>query len=484
VNTRPADLTIRSRRILTPAGWRDGVIVVRDGQVAAIVDSGDEPAAARAVDARDRVVIPGLIDTHAHMRDPGFTDKEDWAAGSLAAAAGGVTTVLDMPNVLPPTTDADRLRAHYANAKSKSVVDFGHNAAATIPENIAELAAAGATAFKVFMMTDVGRDYPHMPGVAVDDHGTLFRICEEVAKTGRPLFVHCHDQSLYQLFVDRAWETEGRDFRTYAKTWRQGEGIVVDSGIALMLLLQRETGVRLHILHLSSIGGADMIRRARAEGRPVSAEVNPHALYIANSWENLERQGPYVLGMWIPDHHAAAVREAVLDGTADIIGTDHSPHTKAEKEIGWTDMFAAPGGSPIIQHYLSLFLTDVNEGGISLERVVEICSSAPAKLLDLYPRKGAIQVGSDADLVIVDLEREQVIRAAESYYKCGWTNLEGRTVKGVPVMTVLRGRIIAEDGVVSAEPGYGELVRPGVGLDGAALLTADASGATVAGVGQ
>jgi dihydroorotase-like cyclic amidohydrolase len=270
VNNGPATLTIRSRRILTPDGWRDGVVVVRDGRVADICDAGSEPPAERAVDAEGHVVIPGLIDTHVHLRDPGFTDKEDFTAGTRAAAAGGVTTVIDMPNVQPPTTDAARLRAHYANAKAKSIVDFGHNTAATVPENIAGLAEAGATAFKVFMMTDVGRDYPHMPGVAVDDHATLFRIAEEVAKTGRPLFVHCHDQSLYQLFVDRAWDTSGRDFRSYARAWRSGEGIVVDSGVALMLLIQRETGVRLHILHLSTIGGVEMIARSKGEGRQVT----------------------------------------------------------------------------------------------------------------------------------------------------------------------------------------------------------------------
>ena len=248
------------------------------------------------MDAVDRVVIPGLVDTHVHLRDPGFTDKEDFTSGTRAAAAGGVTTILDMPNVLPPTSSAERVRAHLENAQLKSIVDFGHNAAATVPENIASMAEAGAAAFKVFMMTDVGRDYPHMPGLAVDDHATLFRICEEVAKTGRPLFVHCHDQSLYQLFVERAWAQWGRDFRSYARAWREGEGIVVDSGVAFMLLLQRETGVRLHVLHLSTIGGVEMIRAAKAAGRQVTAEVNPHALFLANTWENIERWGPLGLG--------------------------------------------------------------------------------------------------------------------------------------------------------------------------------------------
>lgn len=452
------DLTIRSRRIHTPDGWRDGVVVIADGKIAEVRAPADEPAAAERIDATDRVVIPGLIDTHAHMRDPGFTHKEDWTTGSMAAAAGGVTTVLDMPNVDPPTTDAARLTAHLANAAAKSVVDFGHNAAATIPENIAALAAAGATAFKVFMMSDVGRSYPHMPGIAVDDHATLYRICEEVAKTGRPLFVHAWDQALYQLFVERAWATSGRDFRSYARAGREGGGIVWDSGIATMLLLQRETGVRLHVLHAMTIGGIELIERAKAAGREVTAEVNPHSLFVASSWESIERLGPYALHMWVPDDHAAALWQATRDGTIDVVGTDHAPHTREEKEIGWTDMFAAPGGSPSIQFYLSLLLTAVNEARLTIDRVIELCATNPARLVNLYPRKGAIAPGSDADLVIVDLERRAVIRAADAYHKCGWTNLEGREVQGQPVWTILRGRVIARDGIVDAEPGTGRPV--------------------------
>ena len=454
------DLAIRSRRIWTPEGWRDGVVAISGGRIESVVDPASEPAAARRIEATNRVVMPGLIDTHVHLRDPGFTDKEDFTTGTQAAAAGGVTTVLDMPNVRPPTTDAAKLTAHLANAKAKSIVDFGHNAAATVPENIESLAAAGATAFKIFMMSDVGRDYPHMPGIAVDDHATLFRVCEAVARTGLPLFVHPWDQALYQLFVERAWRDWGRDFRSYARTGRQGEGIVLDSGIQTMLLLQRETGVRLHILHVMSIGGIEMIRAAKAAGRAVTAEVNPASLFVANSWANIERWGPFALGMWVPDVHAEALWAATADGPIDVVGTDHAPHTRAEKEIGWTDMFAAPGGSPMIEHYLSLLLTEVNAGRLGLERVIELCASGPAKLVDVYPRKGAIAAGSDADLVIADMAREGVITAANSHSKSGWTNLDGRAVTGMPVMTILRGEVIAEDGVVLAEPGYGQPLTP------------------------
>jgi dihydroorotase-like cyclic amidohydrolase len=315
------------------------------------------------------------------------------------------------------------------------------------------------------MLSDVGRTYPHMPGIAMDDHATLFRICEEVAKTGRPLFVHAWDQAIYQLFVERAWAEWGRDFRSYARAGRMGNGIVLDLGIATMLELQKATGVRLHLLHLMTSGGLELVRAAKAAGRPVTAEVNPHALFVANSWANIERLGPYALHMWVPDDHAAALWAATTDGLIDVVGSDHAPHTREEKETGWTDMFATPGGSPSLQHFLSLFLTEVAAGRISLERVVELCSSRPARLVDLHPRKGAIAPGSDADLVVLDLDREVVISAATGFYsKCGWTNLEGRTVKGVPVMTVLRGRVIAEDGIVTAEPGSGAPVTAPAGV--------------------
>jgi dihydroorotase len=152
------DLVVRSSNILTPGGRLDGQIAIRDEKIVALAGAGEQIAARQTIDAGSKPVIPGLIDTHCHFRDPGYTHKEDYYHGTIAAAAGGVTTVFDMPNVDPPTTTADRLKRHLENAQSKAVVDFGHNASGVIPENIASLAEAGATAFKVWMMQDIGRD--------------------------------------------------------------------------------------------------------------------------------------------------------------------------------------------------------------------------------------------------------------------------------------------------------------------------------------
>ena len=179
----PADLVVRSRRIYAERGWLDGAVVVRGERIAALAPADAVPPARQTLDVGGNPVLPGLVDTHSHFRDPGYTHKEDWETGTRAAAAGGVTTVLDMPNVEPPPNTVERFEAHRANAAAKALVDFGHNVAGTIPEEIAGLAAAGATTFKVFMLADIGRDYPHMPGIAVEDHAALYRICEAVAAT-------------------------------------------------------------------------------------------------------------------------------------------------------------------------------------------------------------------------------------------------------------------------------------------------------------
>jgi dihydroorotase len=454
------DLVVRSHAIVADGGRFDGAIVVQDGRIAALL--GREPIeAAQVVDVGAHEVIPGLVDTHAHFRDPGYTHKEDIESGTRAAAAGGVTTVFDMPNVDPPTNTAERLRAHLANAARKTVIDIGHNASGVIPENIAELAAAGATAFKVWMMRDIGRDYPHPPGTSVSDHAVLYRIFEEVAKTGRPLYVHPHDQALYALFVQRAQAEWGMDFRSYARALRGGDGVVLNTAISLLLEFQRSTGVRLHVLHLSTRDGVRMVREAKAQGRTVTAEANPFAMFVTNDWRNIERLGPFALGFWVPEVDNPAMWGAIVDGTIDVVGSDHGAHTREEKELGWRDMYAAPGGSPFIEHYLRMMLTEVNGGRLTLERVIELCCRSPARLAGYYPRKGSISVGADADLVVLDMDHEEVLHATNSHYRCGWMSSEGLHSKGRPTMTIRRGEIIMRNGEVTAAAGSGKILTPG-----------------------
>jgi dihydroorotase (multifunctional complex type) len=454
------ELLIKGGEVWTPGGFISADIAVSQGKIAALGKPPVLPDSADIViDATGRKVIPGLIDTHTHHRDPGFTHKEDLTTATKAAAAGGVTLSIGMPNVEPPTTTVERFRNLIADHKKKAIVDFNHNPSGTVPEEIAGLAREGCLAFKIFMVKDTGRDYPHMPGIGLHNHGDLFRSFEQVGKTGLPLMVHPHDQDLMDEIEGRYWKRGDHSPQAYAKAYRDFDGIIWDTAIATLFRFQKAVGNKLHVLHMSTPGGLDMLRRAKDEGRPCSCEVNPWALFLG-SWENVEKLGPYCLGFWVPPAHVEALWKGINDGTVDLIGTDHAPHTKEEKDVGWKDMWKSPGGEPQIQDYLRLFLDAVNAGKLTLDTLVRITSYNPARLFGVYPRKGTIQPGADADMVIVDMNKEEVISNETTYTKVAWTPYHGRKVKGVPICTILRGKTVMQDGKVVGEPGGGEFVKP------------------------
>jgi dihydroorotase len=276
-----------------------------------------------------------------------------------------------------------------------------------------------------------------------------------VKKTGLPLMIHPHDQSLMDAIEQEYWARGERDFRAYAKAYAHDDGVIWDTAVATLLRMQEATGVRLHLLHTQTKRVVEMLREAKGAGRPVSAEVNPWCFWLGNDWANVERLGSYALSYYVAPHHAAAVYDGFRDGTVDIMATDHAPHLREEKEPGWTDGWKAHTGTPSEQFYLSLLMTDVAAGKISLERVADATATRPARLFGLYPRKGAIRPGSDADIVLVDPKRKHTISDADVLSKCGWTPYAGREVVGIPVHTLLRGEAILDDGKINLREGFG-----------------------------
>ncbi len=453
-----ANLLVTGGTVWTPGGFVRGDVLINEGKIAGIGTGSTMPEASQVIDAQGQYVIPGCIDTHTHQREPGFTHKEDFTTATQAAAAGGFTLSMGMPNVSPPTTTVEHFNNVIQVGRQKALVDFNHNPSGTVPEEVPKLAEAGCLGFKIFMGHDTRRDYPHMPGIALHNHGDLLRSFEAVAPTGLPLMVHPHDQDLMDVIEQRYWQREDFSPQAYAKAYRESDGIIWDTAIATLLHLQKATGTRLHVLHMSTPGSLEMVRRTKAEGRAVTCEVNPWALFLGSSWEAIERLGPYALGFWVPEAHVEALWQGINDGTIDVVGTDHAPHTREEKEVGWVDMWKAPGGEPQIQDCLRLFLTAVNEGKLTFDRLVRLISYNPARIFGVYPRKGVIQVGSDADLVIVDMNREETISNATTYTKVGWTPYDGRKVKGIPTRTIVRGRVVMQESEVIGEPGYGEFI--------------------------
>ncbi|MBI3950994.1 MAG: dihydroorotase family protein [Acidobacteria bacterium] len=454
------DLILRGGELVTANGSYRANVAISGETIVGILAPDETMEAKRVVDVSGLHLLPGLIDIHSHHRDPGYTHKEDATTATRACAAGGVTVSVAMPNVNPPPTTAEILRDMFELYERKAVVDFNVNPAATVLEEIPRMAPMGILAFKVFMVADTGRAYPHMPGIGVHDHGKLLSIFQAVQKTGLPIMVHPHDQELMDQIEQSYWTEGRRDFRAYAEAYSAFDGVIWDTAVAVLLRLQQATGVRLHLLHMQTEQHVQMLKAAKAQGRPVTAEANSWALWLGNDWNTIERLGSYALSYYVPPRHAEAVWQAVVDGTIDILATDHAPHLREEKEPGWIDGWKAHTGTPSTQYYLSLLLTDVAQGRISLERAVELTSLRPAKLFGLYPRKGAIQVGADADIVAVDLAAETTITNESVLSKCGWTPYAGRTVRGMPVHTLVRGQFVYEDGRVVGEPGYGRLARP------------------------
>ena len=455
-----ADLLIKGGTVWTPGKFVQVDVLVGEGKIVGVGSGPTMPEASQVIDAQGRYVIPGCIDTHTHHREPGFTHKEDITTATRAAAAGGYTLSIGMPNVNPPTTTPERFKEVIELGRQKSLVDFNHNPSGTVPEEVPKLADAGCLGFKIFMGHDTRRDYPHMPGIALHNHGDLLQSFEAVEATGLSLMVHPHDQDLMDVIEQRYWQREDFSPQAYSKAYREYDGLIWDSAIATLLRIQAAAGTRLHLLHMSTPGGLKMARQAKEEGRPITCEVNPWALFLGGSWENIEKLGPYALGFWVPEEHVELLWQGIADGTIDVVGTDHAPHTREEKDVGWQDMWKAPGGEPQIQDCLRLFLTAVNEGKTTLDQVVRLTSYNPARIFGVYPRKGVIQVGSDADLVIIDMDKEETISNETTYTKVGWTPYDGWRVKGVPTHTIVRGKVVMQNGEVMGEPGYGEFVKP------------------------
>jgi dihydroorotase len=435
---------------LTPAD------VLIDGErVAGIVRPGETPDAVEAIDAAGNAVLPGMIDTHCHTRDPGYTHKEDFQTASMAAAAGGVTTIIDMPNVEPPTDTVARFEAKRADAATKSIVDWGHWCAGTNLAEIPQLVAAGVTGFKIFQ---VSGSYPHDPRLAINDDGELLAAFRAIAETGRPVVVHPFNQSLYDRLSEEAFSAgEPRNWRTFSKVYTTDS--IWSTAVHSLLELQRLSGVRLHLAHTHAAGSLKLIRDAKATGQAVTAEVDPK--YYSLTENDLERlHGLAAPGGFVHSDTArmAAIWRALNDGTLDNIGTDHAPHTREEIDRQEEDAWTAAAGSPQLDWIYSLLLNDMNDGRYPLRRLVELVAEAPARLVGAWPGKGLLAPGCDADLVIVDLDRTAAITDESVYTKCGWSPYVGRTVKGVVELTMLRGTVIARRREIIAKPGTGRYI--------------------------
>ena len=453
------DLLIKSGTIVHSDSTLEADIAVKDGKIAGILQDSVLAEAKQVINAKGKYVMAGVIDPHNHMREPGIVEREDWITGTMAAAAGGVTMVLEHPVSVPPTTNAKAFLDKKALAESKSLVDFGlfgGNGTTSIAQ-IPELAALGAVAFKTFIW-----DYPdrqsEFAGITCTDDDALLEIFEAVAKTGLMQDLHAESKSVVEHYTKKLIAAGRRDPMVHEESRPVLSEV---EAVSRTVLFAMETGCRLNIPHISSGSATAVIKDAKKKGyHNITVETCPQYLFLTK--ERLAEIGPY--GKINPPLRSKEEQdklwEYLLDGTIDTIGSDHGPHLVAHKEKGWKDIFAAPAGSAAVETMLPVMLNGVNQGRLTLHMVTRLMSENVAKLYGLYPRKGVIQVGSDADLVIVDMNKETTVDRRKAYTKEKESSrmFDGYHLVGLPVVTIVRGTVVMRDGEVIGKPGYGQFI--------------------------
>ncbi|NMN99748.1 allantoinase AllB [Gordonia sp. TBRC 11910] len=437
------DLVVRAERAITPTGDQGCELGIRDGVIVALEPWGTGLVGSEVLTlAADEILLPGLVDSHVHVNEPGRTEWEGFASATRAAAAGGVTTIIDMPlNSIPPTVTVEALDIKRAVARDQVFIDVGFWGGA-VPGNTAQLRPMhdeGVFGFKCFLLHSGVDEFPQLD---VDEMETDMN---ELAAFDSILIVHAEDACA----IDAAPAASGDHYEDFlASRPREAENIA----IAQVIDRARRTGVRAHILHLSSSDALPMIVAARADGVRLTVETCPH--YLTLLAEDIP-DGATAFKCCPPireDANREELWRALLDGVIDCVVSDHSPSTLDLKDLGNGDFGVAWGGVSSLQLGLSLMWTEARERGVSLNRVVEWMSSGPASLVGL-PHKGALAVGNDADLAIFAPDEQFVVDATALHHKNPITPYAGKELSGVVRRTYLRGRQV--DG---AEP-FGELLR-------------------------
>jgi dihydroorotase len=435
------DLVIKNARIFIDNAIQPAEIAIDNGKITKVGKIIDAKDVDGMINAKYALVLPGAIDVHVHFRDPGMTKKEDWYTGSCAAAAGGVTTVIDHPNTIPPTIDPDSFKKKQKEAK-KSIIDYGINAGVTHNlKHLKPLWELGATAFgEIFMAESTGT-------LNVNDR-TLEEALGIIGTLGAVACIHAEDEETRKRFVHLLKGASQPESHSKSRP-PLSEKIAVEKAIKMA------GNTNLHFCHISAGESLETLRKEKTNNKNITCEAAPHHLFL--STKDYKRLG--TLGKMNPplrDYQSQQrLWEGLNDGTIDIIASDHAPHRELEK---MTDIWSAPAGVPGVETMMPLMLMAVKRNLLTLKRLLEAACMKPAQIFGLP--KGVIAQGYDADLVITC--EPQVIRKEKMHSKAGWTPYSG--MQGIfPKMTISRGEIVVEEGEITAKRGHGRAI-PGRGF--------------------
>jgi len=453
VNAMIFDIIIKNGTLVLEHGCLNASLAINGEKIAAILEDSCEAEAKEIIDASGCYVFPGGIDTHTHFFDPGAEYREDWACGTKAAASGGYTLVMEMPNSSPPVIDSSTFHLKYERAVSSSVVDFALWGGAIAGGNhqISELCDLGCIAFKGFTL-DAGPEFKWL------DHQQQMDAMTEVKKHHKVLGFHAEDEniirSLKEYYQDTKWDLRMHDLaRPY-----YAELIAIENAV----VLSKASGCPLHICHLSIPEGAASLKRAKADGADVTVESCPH--YFLLNYEDDFEAGTYAL-IQPPLRDRARMEKMwdyLIDGTIDYLGTDHAPYTEADKEPEDGNEWNVMGGAPSIDIAYPLMISEaVIKRNMPAHKLAALCATNAAKRFGIYPLKGALRIGADADLALVDMECSWNYSRKDSFSKTRCTGFpyEGRELLCRVKTTLVRGKRVYEDGRIYTAPGSGKYVR-------------------------
>jgi allantoinase len=452
------DLAIKSDKVFIDGRLIDCWIGVKDGIITTI--SKEKLEAEKVINAEGKMVLPGTVDPHVHIRAPGHDERETFESGTKDAASGGVTTVIEMPISTPPPHSPELVQRRMDIASQEVVVDIAFFGAAGTDciNDIIPCAKSGIVAFKTFLHEAPPGRKEEFIGLTAPNTGDQYELMKKVAQSGVMIAFHTENNDMINKNIAML-RSEGKTSPLYHG--RSRPPVVEIETAAKILLFAEKIGTKVEICHISTPEVVELVNRAKSKGVYVVAETCPHYLFLNENI--LEKVGVFAkcnpplrseeerLKMW----------EFVRDGSIDIIGSDHAPYTKEEKERGSEDIFTPPAGFPGLSTRLPLLFTAVKEGKIRLDKMVELICENPAKIFGFYPQKGTIAVGSDADFVMFDPAKKDIISKDKMFTKCRDSALvyDGWEVYGKPEKTIVRGKIVFENGEIIVSPGYGKIIK-------------------------
>jgi dihydroorotase len=441
------DTILFNAKLYTSRGIVEAGLAIDDTRIVKVAKETNLPSASNRINIEGNFIIPGLIDSHVHLRDQELAYREDFTTGTAAAAAGGVTTVIDMPNNRPVTMSAETLRKRMELAEKRILANTAFNSAFPSTKNeIHDIVKQGAVGFKLYLLQQIG-------GIDIDDDNALQSAFNEIAQANVPICVHAEDKTT----LERAKERIQKTGKNNAEAFFEAHPATAEAkAIQHVAKLARNSGAHLHVCHVSSAAGLNKIVEAKRKDANMTCEVTPHHLLLSSDSVKVHGNVALMLPPLRTRRDMEALWKALCTGTIDTIASDHAPHSLEEKTA--KSVWDVKPGIAGLETLLPLMLNEINRGRLTIHHLIRLVAEKPAEIFHLKGR-GSLNEGCVADLTVVDLKREHKIDASKFYSKARFSPFDGWKVKGKVVKTFVSGQLIMDEGEMVAEPGTGYVIR-------------------------